>query len=65
MDAYVFLALVIIILLLGLLTFVVYKESGWEFVKKDERRRDRHEEKEKERQRHKWYHDHNKPHYHY
>jgi hypothetical protein len=60
MDAYVFLALVIIILLLGLLVFVVYKESGWEFVKKDERR-GRHSEKD----RHKWYHEHNKPHNHY
>jgi hypothetical protein len=61
MDAYVFLALVIIILLLGLLVFVVYKESGWEFVKKDERRERRHSEKD----RHKWYHEHNKPHNHY
>ena len=62
MDAYVFLALVIIILLLGLLIFVVYKESGWKFVKKDEHREHRgHSEKE----RHRWYHEHNKPHNHY
>lgn len=61
MDAYVFLALVIIILLLGLLVFVVYKESGWEFVKKDERRRHGYSEKD----RHRWYHEHNKPHNHY
>jgi len=61
MDAYVFLALVIIILLLGLLVFVVYKESGWEFVKKDERERRGHTEKD----RHRWYHEHNKPHNHY
>lgn len=62
MDAYVFLALVIIILLLGLLVFVVYKESGWEFVKKDERRE--HHERYSEKDRHRWYHEHNKPHNH-
>jgi hypothetical protein len=60
MDAYVFLALVIIILLLGLMLFVVYKESGWEFVKKHQE----HEERER-RERHRWYHEHNKPHDHY
>jgi len=60
MDAYVFLALVIIILLLGLMLFVVYKESGWEFVKKHRE----HEERER-RERDRWYHEHNKPHNHY
>jgi hypothetical protein len=60
MDAYVFLALVIIILLLGLMLFVVYKESGWKFVKEDEHR-GHHSEREK----HRWYHERNKPHNHY
>jgi hypothetical protein len=63
MDAYVFLALVIIILLLGLLIFVVYKESGWKFVKEDERRE--HRGKYSESERHRWYHERNKPHNHY
>lgn len=63
MDAYVFLALVIIILLLGLVVFVVYKESGWKFVKEDERRG--HRGHHSERERHRWYHEHNKPHNHY
>jgi hypothetical protein len=62
MDAYVFLALVIIILLLGLLIFVVYKESGWKFVKKDERE---HRGRYSESERHRWYHERNKPHNHY
>jgi hypothetical protein len=63
MDAYVFLALVIIILLLGLMLFVVYKESGWKFVKEDEHRG--HRGHHSERERHRWYHERNKPHNHY
>ena len=59
MDAYVFLALTIIILLLVLILFVVYKESGWTFVKKEEVRKPY-----SEKERHRWYHDHNTPHHH-
>ena len=36
MDAYVSLAIIIVILLVGLIVFVVYKESGWKLVKEDE-----------------------------
>ena len=36
MDAYVTLGLIIVVLLVGLIAFVVYKESGWVFVKEED-----------------------------
>jgi hypothetical protein len=36
MDAYVTLGLIIVVLLLGLIAFVVYKESGWVLVKEED-----------------------------
>ena len=59
MDTYVTLALIIVFLLLCLIGFVYYKESGWKLVKKDEHRHGghgphghrEHEERERERER--------------
>ena len=36
MDTYVTLGLIIVVLLLALIAFVVYKESGWVFVKEED-----------------------------
>ena len=36
MDAYVSLGLIIVVLLVGLIAFVVYKESGWVLVKEED-----------------------------
>jgi len=36
MDAYFTLGLIIVLLLLGLIAFVVYKESGWVLVKEED-----------------------------
>ena len=54
MDAYVSLAIIIVVLLVGLIAFVVYKESGWKLVKEDEKKDYGHrghdyEERERER----------------
>ena len=36
MDTYVTLGLIIVVLLRALIAFVVYKESGWVFVKEED-----------------------------
>lgn len=51
MDSYLSLAIIIIILTLGLIAYVVYKESGWVLVKKHNADEDTHEERERERHR--------------
>jgi len=45
MDAYVTLGLIIVVLLIGLIAFVVYKESGWKLVKEDEHKGHEHDER--------------------
>ena len=71
MDTYVSLALIIVFLLICLIAFVVYKESGWKLVKKYERGhghpRYNHEERERERiereRRERWHREHERDRY--
>ena len=73
MDAYVSLAIIIVVLLVGLIAFVVYKESGWKLVKEDEEKGhghgyghghghdDRwHREREERERRERWHREHDR-----
>ena len=70
MDAYVSLAIIIVVLLVGLIAFVVYKESGWKLVKEDEykghghehddRWRREREERERREREERWHREHDR-----